>query len=240
MENEFWLSRMSELSPDQITVFIKILNFENVETLTWDLDQVLSNSEKLITQAYFEETRIDYRYLLLDQSSALSQWTFEDFLMPLEQAREIEHRIWGNASILAKASPNPQLIEYSRKAISLGIEQYIVTSRPGDLAHHEATLNFRERYCSWILPANIFIRDEDDTTKGDIYKAEIVENIQPDVHFEDDPEHAKEILARTKKTIVVLFSRSAERGLVIDDRIIEIPGIDVFGDAYRFFHKKMR
>lgn len=230
---------MPEPSPEQLDSFFNILNFDDVRVIVWDLDQVLSNSEAPVKQAFFEETGFDYRDKLVDRWRALAHWTFEAGLMPLAEAEDIEARLWRNTSILGKAPPNKEMIEYSKKAFTKGIKQFIVTSRPGDDDHYEATIRWRNEHCSWIPATHIRIRDKNDKMDGGTFKAEIIASIQPDVMFEDSPAHVKEVLKGIENIRIVLFARGAERGMVNDERVIEVPNMQVFGEAYRLFHKKL-
>lgn len=216
---------LDTLSYDQQLFLYNILNF-NIDSICWDLDQTLLDTEVPVKEAFDEHFGTSYRFRKVDRFRALTAWAVKDGVANEDIAKEIEDDYWTNHEILIRANPIRSNHLFSKVANELGIEQFIATSRIPTLRF--STMQSVNMHYPWIKIRNVYIRDYL-ATDGDIFKATSVRDIGPAVHFEDSVRSAKKILSLSD-TKIILFPRTLEVGKISDSKVIEFADLNAWVD----------
>lgn len=171
---------LETLSKDQVLLLYNVLNFD-VKTISWDLDQILSKTEEPVKEAFDAEFGTNYKIRKIDRWRALTAWAVYDRVLSEKEASRIEDRLWSNPDILLQAPPVEIMRRYSRSAHNLGLDQFVVTSRPPELK--PSTFKWLSIHYPWIPSQNILIR-RDSRIDGDGFKVLSVSGLTPNVHFD--------------------------------------------------------
>ena len=226
MEGKRFLSYSEiEMTRRKLQSFLD-LDFSKV---TFDLDQVMAKTEEPVKEAFFNETGLDYRDRKINKYHALAYWAEGDGL-DLEPTVAFERKLWTDEKILFSAPPNPVIQTFSYIATRLLKKVNVITARNSDLKG--STLDWVKQNYSWIDLGNVHIRDEGNNANGGyLFKAETVNRIGPDVHFEDGKADIEHIVKSPDRFPIIYFPRLEERyAFSINPRVITVPTIELLGN----------
>lgn len=163
--------------------FLRSVYQFKIKKINWDIDQVISESEKPV-KIYFDllaGTNISDE-ILVDGWNPISEIVNRKKLLDINKAIQIEERLWTDPDVLLAAEPNYPLRRFSLQAYWHGIQQSVTTSRIPAFEH--TTSEWVTKYFPWI-PVELIMQSKAPDPGGNSFKLREVLRIAPEVHFED-------------------------------------------------------
>ncbi|MGB6882018.1 MAG: hypothetical protein WBD86_01835 [Microgenomates group bacterium] len=217
--------------------FVNIDELLRTYKLSFDGDGILINSGIAVIQAFNNLFGTDHRLEDAHGWFVIAEWAMMAGASESE-ALELNVRLWTDPAILIKSPPMPGAVEFTKKLYEQGADICVATSRIPKL--RETTLNWFKKWMPWIKQEKINIRTNNDVN-GEIFKANVINQLGVRIHFEDDLEHARNILDRTNARVVFMpytkevFNIASNRVFqisILDDQIPDL------WDAYRQLRSK--
>ena len=220
---------IDKLNLVQINLLRDLFEFR-IPVITWDLDEILSDTQTPVKNEFHRKTGFDFRDRRIDQWLALAHWAVAtDSHVDFDEISKVEAAVWADEDVLMMALPNTQMQIYSNMAYDKGIKQAVITTRIPELG--EITLAWLEKQYSWIDKANVYIRSKKSSEggiSGDTFKGMKAFEIGSQVHFDDSVSSVAEVL-RLSKAGSILFPRSLESGKFAgNERVVELPDMNLW------------
>ncbi|HCR35604.1 hypothetical protein A2130_00765 [Candidatus Woesebacteria bacterium GWC2_33_12] len=211
------------LSNKQIVLLRDLFEFR-IRKITWDLDEILADTQTPVKQEFYKKTGFDFQDRRIDQWLALAHWAKAKGAN-FEEASKTEAEVWADVDVLMRAKPNLPIQTYSKLAFDHGVSQLVVTTRVPELA--DVTLKWLNSNYPWIDTKNIFIRSST-YMNGDVFKGHIACQHCSMIHFDDSISSATEVLKQSDANLMI-FPRALEMGKFKgNDRVIEFPDMDLW------------
>lgn len=213
---------------------IRDLNKFRIPRITFDFDEILSDTQTPVIEEFYKRTGFDFRGWKIDRWLALAHWSCSKYGVDFNEISKVETNVWSDESVLAQAKPNLPMQAYSQKASEHKIEQAVITTRIPELT--SLTYSWLDAHFPWIQKSNVFIRDKkksDGGTDGDDFKGIQAKKFGSMLHFDDSIASVTRVI-ETSDATAILFPRNLERGRFSDtQRVIEFPNMNLWYETFK-------
>jgi len=211
------------LSNKQIVLLRDLFEFR-IRKITWDLDEILADTQTPVKQEFYNKTGFDFQDRRIDQWLALAHWAKAKGAN-FEEASKTETEVWADVDVLMRAKPNLPIQTYSKLAFDHGVSQLVITTRAPELA--DVTIRWLDNNYPWIDVKNIFIR-----SNGDVFKGHVACQNCSMLHFDDSVLSATEVLKQSDANLMI-FPRALEMGnFKSNGRVIEFPDMNLWSRLF--------
>jgi hypothetical protein len=209
--------------------FLRSVYRFKVKKINWDIDQVLSESEKPV-KIYFDMiagTNIADEKLV-DGWNPITEIVNRKKLLDISKSIEIENALWTDPDVLSAAEPSYALRRFSLLAYWNGVSQSVTTSRIPVFEH--ATPEWILKYYPWI-PLESVMQSKVPDAGGNSFKLRELVKIAPDVHFEDSVLFMQSLHSANPNIGIIGFPYANDDIRSLDaDNIIMFPDTKTFED----------
>jgi uncharacterized HAD superfamily protein len=135
-----------------------------------------------------------------------------------KKAPQVAWEIWHSPEVLTNVTPVSGAVELSLHLHNIGINPPRITSRPAFT--RDWTLDSYRRWMPWVKPENIIMQAEGGNEINHHHKVDSIDSMEIEIFFEDNPDHAKEIVEKTKALVVMIPWRWNMSSTIEHPRII--------------------
>ena len=119
-----------------------------------------------------------------------------------EKAPRVAWEIWHSREVLENSKSVSGAVSLSRHLHEIGIDPPRITSRPAFT--RQWTLDFYKKWMPWVPLENIFMQADGGNEISHNHKVDSIKLMGIEIFFEDNPDHAKEIVEKTQALVVMV------------------------------------